>query len=118
MHEIYDELGGNDGVRTAVAVLYNRITVDPELAPWFAGIDVDRLKSHQRAFLAAAFGGPQVFSGRSAGEAHQGMDITDAAFDRVVSTLMTTLADLGVANEAVVVVGARLEDLRGDIVTA
>lgn len=118
MHPIYDDLGGSDGVRTAVTVLYNRIAADPELAPWFEGIDVERLKAHQRAFLAAAFGGPQVFSGRSAAEAHQGMDITDAAFDRVVTTLLTTLGDLGVANEAIGVVGARLEDLRGDIVTA
>ncbi|GAA1941480.1 group I truncated hemoglobin [Agromyces allii] len=118
MHPIYDELGGSDGVRTAVTVLYNRIAADPELAPWFADVDVERLKAHQRAFLSAAFGGPQVFSGRTAGEAHEGLEITDAAFDRVVGTLMTTLADLGVANEAVVVVGARLEDLRADIVSA
>lgn len=118
MHDIYEQLGGTDGVRTAVTVMYNRIVVDPELAPWFDGIDTERLKSHQRAFLAAAFGGPQVFTGRTVGDAHHGMAITDAAFDRVVSSLMTALADLGVAGEAVVAVGARLEDLRGDIVTA
>ncbi|GAA1787199.1 group I truncated hemoglobin [Agromyces lapidis] len=118
MHAIYDELGGSDGVRTAVAVMYHRVVADPELAPWFEGIDVDRLQAHQRAFLAAAFGGPQVFSGRSIGEAHHGMAITDAAFDRVVASLMTALADLGVAKEAVGAVGERLEDLRADIVTA
>jgi hemoglobin len=118
MHAIYEELGGSDGVRTAVTVMYHRIVADPELAPWFEGIDTERLKSHQRAFLAAAFGGPQVFSGRPVGEAHAGMEITDAAFDRVVQSLMTALADLGVANEAVLAVGARLEDMRGDIVTA
>ena len=118
MHAIYDELGGGDGVRTAVTVMYNRVVADPELAPWFEGIDTERLKSHQRAFLAAAFGGPQVFTGRSIGEAHAEMAITDDAFDRVVRSLMTALADLGVANEAVLAVGARLEDMRGDIVTA
>lgn len=118
MHAIYEELGGSDGVRTAVTVMYHRIVADPELAPWFEGIDTERLKSHQRAFLAAAFGGPQVFTGRSVGDAHAGMEITDAAFDRVVQSLMTALADLGVENRAVLTVGARLEDMRGDIVTA
>ena len=118
MHAIYDELGGGDGVRTAVTVMYHRIVADPELAPWFEGIDTDRLKAHQRAFLAAAFGGPQVFTGRPIPEAHRGMEITDDAFDRVVSALMTALADLGIAKEAVNTVGERLEGMRGDIVGA
>ena len=118
MHAIYDELGGHDGVRTAVAVMYHRIVADPELAPWFEGIDVERLQAHQRAFLAAAFGGPQVFSGRSLGAAHHDLAITDAAFDKVVASLMTALADLGVAKEAVGVVGERLEGMRADLVTA
>ena len=116
MHAIYDELGGSDGVRTAVTVMYHRVVADPELAPWFDGVDTEKLKAHQRAFLAAAFGGPQVFTGRSVGEAHDGLAITDDAFDRVVASLMTALADLGVAKEAVNTVGERLEGMRGEIV--
>lgn len=118
MPEVYDELGGIDGVRTAVTVLYRRMLADPELAPWFDGIDLERLKAHQRAFLAAAFGGPRVFGGRHVAEAHAGMAITDAAFERVVETLLTALGDLGVAKDAISTVGARIEDLRADIVTA
>ena len=118
MPEMYDRLGGPDGVRTAVSVFYQRVVADPELAPWFEGIDLDRLQAHQRAFLAAAFGGPQVFSGRSLSEAHAGLEVTDAAFDRIVETLMTALDDLGVDPQAVVAVGERLESVRGEIVTA
>lgn len=118
MPEVYDELGGIDGVRTAVTMLYRRVLADPELAPWFDGIDLDRLKAHQRAFLAAAFGGPQVFGGRDVATAHAGMAITDAAFERIVETLLIALDDLGVDREAVTRVGGRLEDLRPAIVTA
>lgn len=118
MPEVYDELGGIDGVRTAVTVLYRRVLADPELAPWFDGVDLERLKSHQRAFLGAAFGGPLVFGGRGVAEAHSTMAITDAAFERIVETLLTALGDLGVAHEAIARVGARIEDLRADIVTA
>jgi hemoglobin len=92
MTELYDEVGGPDGVRTAVAMLYRRVVADEELGPWFRDVDLDRLRSHQRAFLSAAFGGPQVFSGRSLAEAHEGLEITDAAFDRIVQTLPTTAA--------------------------
>ncbi|WP_395245786.1 group 1 truncated hemoglobin [Agromyces sp. MMS24-K17] len=118
MPEMYDRLGGPDGVRTAVSVFYQRVVADPELSPWFEGIDLDRLQAHQRAFLAAAFGGPQVFSGRSLSQAHAGLEVTDAAFDRIVETLMTALDDLGVDQQAVVAVGERLEAVRGEIVTA
>jgi hemoglobin len=116
--EIYDQLGGPDGVRTAVTVFYNRVTVDPVLGKWFKDVDLDRLKAHQRAFLTAAFGGPQVFSGRGLREAHAHLEITDAAFDIMVSTLLTSLADLGVPTHAVTAVGERLEGARADIVTA
>ncbi|MFC9918071.1 group I truncated hemoglobin [Agromyces binzhouensis] len=118
MTELYDEVGGPDGVRTAVALLYRRVVADDELGPWFREVDLDRLRAHQRAFLAAAFGGPQAFSGRSLAEAHEGLEITDAAFDRIVQTLLTSLADLGVAHDAVARVGERLEQVRGDVVTA
>jgi len=117
MAEIYDQLGGPDGVRTAVEVFYNRIASDEELGRWFDGVDLDRLKAHQRAFLSAAFGGPHVFSGRGLRDAHAGLEITDSAFDAMVSTLLTSLADLGVAKDAVGAVGERLEVARADIVT-
>ncbi|GAA2044845.1 group 1 truncated hemoglobin [Agromyces tropicus] len=118
MTELYDEVGGPDGVRTAVALLYRRVVADDELGPWFRDVDLDRLRSHQRAFLSAAFGGPQVFSGRGLADAHAGLEITDAAFDRIVQTLLTSLADLGVGHGAVARVGERLERVRGEIVTA
>lgn len=118
MPGIYDDIGGNDGVRTAVTVFYQRVVADPELGRWFEGVDLERLKAHQRAFLGAAFGGPALFGGRGLAEAHAGLEITDAAFDRLVGTLMTALADLGVDKEAVDVVGRRLEEARAEVVTA
>jgi hemoglobin len=118
MPEIYDQLGGPDGLRTAVTVFYNRVTADEQIGRYFEGIDLERLKAHQRAFLTAAFGGPQVFSGRALREAHADLAITDAAFDTMVSTLLTSLADLGVPKEAVGAVGERLEGARAEIVTA
>ena len=118
MTELYDEVGGPDGVRTAVAVFYRRVVDDDELGPWFEGIDLDRLKAHQRAFLAAAFGGPQVFSGRALADAHAGLAVTDAAFDRIVQTLCTSLADLGVQQDVVTRVAERLELARSEVVGA
>lgn len=118
MNSVYEALGGVDGVRTAVTIMYRRILDDPELAPWFEGIDLDRLQSHQRAFLAAAFGGPHTFSGRDVAVAHRDMAITDEAFTRVASSLITALADLGVERAAIGAVSERLESLRSAVVAA
>ena len=117
MQAIYEALGGQDGVRTAVTMMYRRLREDPELARWFSGVDTERLEAHQRAFLGVAFGGPVVFAGRPLDAAHAGMRIDDAAFERVVGTLLTVLADLGVGAQTIAAVGERLEELRGEVVT-
>lgn len=54
---IYDSIGGAESVRAAVEQFYTRVLADPALGHFFAGVDIDRLKSHQRSFIAAALGG-------------------------------------------------------------
>lgn len=115
---IYDQIGGSPAVKAAVTVFYDRVTVDPLLSQWFAGVDLDRLKGHQRAFLAAALGGPELFSGRGLDAAHAELKITPEAFDAVVEHLAATLHDLGVADDVIANVRVSLEGLRGEVVTA
>lgn len=115
---LFEQVGGQAAVKTAVTVFYNRVTDDPDLAKWFDGIDLSRLRAHQRAFLSAALDGPPVFAGRDLGEAHAGMEITDAAFDSIVTHLAVTLDDLAVPEEIIAQVGERLEALRTQIVSA
>ena len=115
---IYDEVGGPAAVKSAVTVFYNRVLEDESLAQWFDGVDLSRLRAHQRAFLAAALDGPQLFAGRDLHEAHGGMAITDEAFTTVVGHLCTALLDLDVTSEVVAKVQVRLEALRPAIVGA
>lgn len=115
---IYDQIGGQPVIKTATTVFYGRVTEDPALAAWFADVDLSRLRAHQRAFLAAALDGPQLFTGLDLGEAHAGMAITDDAYTRVVAHLITTLDDLGVQEHILTEVELRLEALRRQIVGA
>lgn len=101
---LYDEIGGGRVIATAVSVFSTRVTDDPELAPWFAEVDLDRLRAHQRAFLTAALGGPDLFTGRSMASAHAGLGISIEAFDRVLEHLAYTLFDLGLSYEQVTTV--------------
>lgn len=116
MDGLYDSLGGDDGLRTAVAVFYARVTADPELAPYFADVDLDRLRAHQRAFLMAALDGPTLFTGRPLEAAHAGRGITDEHFDRLVDHFAATLGDLGGAPSVVALVRERMEALRARVV--
>jgi hemoglobin len=118
MPTIYDEIGGKDGVAVAVDTFYDHVMSDDMLAPYFDATDMRRQKSHLRAFLAAAIGGPQRYFGRDMGAAHAGLSITDDAFDRVVGHRVTTLTGLGVAPATIRVIGGALAPLRSRIVGA
>jgi hemoglobin len=115
---IYDSIGGAGAVRAAVDDFYARLLADPGLAPFFAQTDLPRLKAHQRSFIAAAIGGPEIFTGRDMAAAHAGLGITDAQFDAVVAHLVETLAGLGVPVEVIGQIGAVLTPLRASVVTA
>jgi hemoglobin len=114
---IYASIGGAPGVRAAVDDFYARVLADQRLAPFFAGTDLQRLKAHQRAFIAAAIGGPEVFSGRDMASAHAGLGIGDGDFDAVVGHLAGTLTGLGVPRDTIGQIAGALAPLRDDIVT-
>jgi hemoglobin len=88
------------------------------LAAFFTGTDLQRLKAHQRAFIAAAIGGPEVFAGREMASVHAGLGIGDCDFDAVVGHLVGTLTALGVPEDTIGQIGEALAPLRGAIVTA
>lgn len=114
---IYASIGGAPAVRAAVDDFYARVLADRRLAPFFADTDLDRLKAHQRAFIAAAIGGPEVFSGRDMASAHAGLGIADGDFDAVVGHLAGTLTGLGVPEDTISRIGGALAPLRDQIVT-
>lgn len=115
---LFDQLGGEVAVAAVVDLFYDRVLADEELAGYFAGVDVDRLKAHQRRFVGQALGATRPYSGRSMERAHGHLGITDAAFDRVVGHLAAALADAGVDADTIDTIADTLAPLRADIVTA
>ncbi len=114
---IFDAIGGAPAVAAAVDDFYSRVLGDPALAPFFDTTDMTRLKAHQRAFLAAAIGGPELYSGRDMSGAHAGLGISDDDFDAVVGHLVATLTGLGVPSETIEQIGGALAPLRSYIVS-
>ena len=115
---IYDQLGQENGIRTAVDDFYRRVLADPELTGYFDGVDMARLRAHQAKLLVQVTGGPAQYGGRELAEAHRGLEITEEDFDRVVAHLAGTLTGLGVEPAVVGDVGAAVGGYRDQVVGA
>jgi hemoglobin len=81
-------------------------------------VDLPRLKSHVRAFLAAALGGPELFRGRDLRSGHASLGITTADWDLTVDHLVATLQALAVPADLICEVADRVLPLKDQIVTA
>ena len=57
---MYQTVGGAAGINRIVDLFYEKLWADPELQPYFAGIDREKLKHHQRQFLTFALGGGEA----------------------------------------------------------
>jgi hemoglobin len=112
---IYDRLGGMVSIDVAVDHFYDRVVGDPDLADFFDDVDLQRLRMHQKAFLAMALGGPEVDEGRALADAHRGLAIDDRHIDLIVDHLAAALAGLGVSPGLIDEVVAAIDGVRDDV---
>jgi hemoglobin len=93
---LYDTIGGEAALTAVVHDFYVRVLDDPELAGFFAGTNMNRLKGRQVEFFAEALGGPVTYTGASMRDAHVGRGIGQQHFDLVAGHLVGSLAAAGV----------------------
>lgn len=98
---LYDDIGGAPTMRAALDAFYPRVLADPQLSPFFLGVDIERLKATQERFFAMALGGPNGYAGPSLADVHRrtrqrGMN--DEVFDRFLIVFARVLLDLKVAH--------------------
>src|SRR5215472_11350381 len=98
---IYESIGGEPALVAVVDDFYQRVLADPQLAGFFAGASMPRLKGRQVEFFAAAPGGPDAYQGASMQRAHAGRGISQADFDKAALHLTGALAAAGVPAETI-----------------
>ena len=113
---LFEQLGGVEGVEHIVRVMYDRVLQDPELAPFFENADLERLRRMQFQFVAAALGGPVVYSGQELRRAHAKVGVTDHAFAKFCSHLADAMEERGVGHNEINAVMARLSMYKDPIV--
>ncbi len=113
---LFDDVGGDTGLGSIVDALCDRIMADPDFAIWFDGIDLDRLKGHQQAFLSVALGGPEQYGGRSIRASHSGRAITPDAFGTFVDHLRHAIASVGLDDTVANDITRRMSLMRAAVV--
>jgi hemoglobin len=104
---LYERLGGRDGIRAVVDDFYDRLLDDPELGPFFADADVERLRRTQTDFLCEAAGGPESYDAAPVREAHAHVPFEPRHIERAVELLYASLDAFDVPeDDADAVVGA------------
>jgi hemoglobin len=113
---LYEQLGGADAIEAVVAGFYERMLADPEIRPFFRGVQMTRQHEKQVQFFTTALGGPNVYRGKDMITVHKGMGIADKHFDILVKHLGATLVEAGVAPPLIDQVVGLLEPLRVEVV--
>ncbi|MQY25516.1 group I truncated hemoglobin [Nocardia aurantia] len=112
---IYERIGGREALEVVVDSFYIRVMADPELAGFFTGTNMSRLKGKQVEFFAAALGGPDPYTGAPMKQVHQGRGITLHHFGLVAGHLSDTLTAAGVPPEIVEQIIGAVAPLSGEI---
>ncbi len=112
----YEVVGGGPAVSAVVNDFYERVLRDPQLAPYFEGVDLPRLKRHQVLLVTQVLGGPIGYDGRPLDEAHHGLGITRDDFAAVVGHLAAAMKDAGVPDDIIARAGAAVVATEPDIV--
>ena len=93
---LFDDAGGEEGLRRVLRSLYDRLFDDAMIGFFFAGRDKAKLIEHQLWFTARFLGGPSRYEGRSLPDVHAPFPILPAHFDRRHQILREVLDAEGV----------------------
>jgi hemoglobin len=114
---IFERYGGFAKISRVVSSFYDRVLDSPNLAPYFAGIDMRRQIDHQTKFIASLMGGPASFTPEHLARVHARLHIDDEAFDELILLLRETLEDFDFDESDIATVYGEVTSYRSVIVT-
>jgi hemoglobin len=119
MSTLFEQLGGNDAVNAAVDIFYDTYVLnDDRIKHFFEGVDMNKQRNKQRAFLTVAFGGPNNYTGEDMRKGHAHLlekGLNDSHVDAVIEDLGKALKDLGVSDDLIGQVADIANSVRDDV---
>lgn len=99
---LYHKLGGKAAIDAAVESFYVKVLADDRIKHFFDDINMTAQRRKQKAFLSAAFGGPQPWTGKDMRKAHENLPgLNETHFNAVAENLQKTLEELKVPKELI-----------------
>ncbi len=115
---LFDKIGGETAVNTAVDIFYRKVLCDERISDFFGDVDMDRQAAKQKSFLTMALGGPSNYSGADMRRGHAHLvarGLNDTHFDAVMENLTETLQELKVPADLIAQAAVICERTRNDI---
>ena len=99
MSSLYERLGGEAAVDTAVDIFYRKVLTDDRVNEFFDDVDIEKQAAKQKGFLTMVFGGPNDYTGKDMRDGHKHLvdrGLNDSHVDVIIELLGGTLKELGV----------------------
>ena len=113
---LYQAFGQKAGIRALMEDFKDRLLADPRMAPFFRGVDRERLVTQLTDQLCQESGGPCVYKGAAMKPIHSGMDIRKQDFNALVEVLQQAMDAKGIAFSDQNRMLARLAPMHRDII--
>jgi len=114
-NSLYQKLGGKAALEAVVDAFYVKVLADVRIKDIFADVNMDKQARRQKAFLAAAFGGPVPWTGKDMRKAHMDLKLTEEHFNAVAEHLQKTLEEFKVKKELIDQVMAIAGSVKNDV---
>ncbi|MFV2004086.1 MAG: group 1 truncated hemoglobin [Gammaproteobacteria bacterium] len=118
MATLYERLGGEAAVDTAVDIFYRKVLADDRINKYFENVDMEAQAAKQKSFLTMVFGGPNNYTGKDMREGHKHLverGLNDSHVDAVIENLGNTLKELGVDDADIQEVADIANSVRDDV---
>ncbi|MGR8949146.1 MAG: group I truncated hemoglobin [Gammaproteobacteria bacterium] len=116
---LYKRMGGYDVIASCVDNFLERYDNDPELKQFLGGLNAAesaRVRQHFVDYLCQRTGGPCLYLGRDMVKTHEGLAITNADYDRVMTHLENAFTEVGVPSGEKQELLMMLESVRAETV--
>ena len=119
MRDVFKRIGGRAVVDSVVDRFYDYMLTDDRVKHFFANVNMDKQRQHQKDFITYALGGSTKYDGKDLRSAHQHlvdhMGLSDEHFDATVENLVTALRDMNVPGNLIEKAGKIVESTRNAV---
>ena len=116
---LFDRLGGSSGitalVEDIVAIHMENPVIRARFRPYLETDKLAMTKKHLCAFLEAGSDGPAQYTGRSMGDAHRGMNVSEVEYVAALDDILAALRKHAIDEQTQKDVLAIAYSLKGDI---